>query len=359
MIEDRLHFDGQSVRRGETRDIRLKVSESYTGSPVEIPLHVVRAQRPGPTLFVTAAIHGNELNGTGIVHELMYEQPLDLKAGTLILAPVINVFGVEIQDRYMPDRRDLNRNFPGSRNGSLTRRIAHALFSQLIPQCDYGIDLHSAASARVNFPNLRGDLTIPGVNRIAEAFGCELVVHGKGPEGSLRREACAAGCPTLILEAGEPCKIEPTVLEIGRRGVLNVLIELGMLDGERTKPTYQSRVDRTRWVRAQVGGILRFHVSPGAVVKTGQPIATNTSLFGRERSVLTSPVEGVVLGMTTLPTVKPGEPVCHIAIPDMPIAAIREAVAARSATSLHGRIQNDLATNLRVTDPARPIGDGL
>ncbi len=353
-LDDRLHFDGQSIRRGEVRDIRLKVSESYTGNPVEIPLRVLRAREPGPGVFVTAAVHGNELNGTGIVHELMFEHPLDLRAGTLILAPVVNVFGVEYQDRYMPDRRDLNRNFPGSPNGSLTRRIAHALFSQLIPQCDFGIDLHSAAQQRVNFPNLRGDLSIPGVRRLAEAFGCELIVNGVGPEGSLRREACTAGCPTIILEAGEPCKIEPAVLEIGYRGVRNVLIELGMLDGEPTTPTYQTHVDRTRWVRAQVGGILRFHVAPGSIVERGQPIATNTSVFGKDRSVLICPEDGVVLGMTTLPTVKPGEPVCHIALTDLPVANIREAVAARSSNSLHGRIQNDLATSLRVIDPTVP-----
>lgn len=127
-----------------------------------------------------------------------------------------------------------------------------------------------------------------------------------------------------------------------------------MLDGEPTTPTYQSRVDKTRWVRAQVGGILRFHVAPGAIVDQGQPIATNTSVFGKERSVLISPVDGVVLGMTTLPTVKPGEPVCHIALPDTPVASIRAAVASRSSTSLHGRIQTDLATSLHVTDPTTP-----
>lgn len=355
MTDDtRFQFAGHTVRRGETRDIRLKVSESYTGSPVEIPIRITRADRPGPAVFVTAAIHGNELNGTGIVHELMFEHPLQIAAGTLILAPVVNVFGVEYQDRYMPDRRDLNRSFPGHSKGSLASRIAHALFTQLVPACDFGIDLHSAAQQRVNFPNIRGDLAIPGVRRMAEAFGCELVVHGKGPEGSLRREACKAGCPTMILEAGEPYKIEPTVLEIGYRGVRNVLIDLGMIDGERTGPTYQARVDKTKWVRAQVGGILRFHVTPGSLVEKGQPIATNTSVFGVDRSTLKSPADGVVLGMTTLPTVKPGEPVCHIALPDKPLAEIREAVAQRSTTSLHGRIQGDLATSLRVVDP-RPI----
>ncbi len=135
MHDDRFQFDGHAVRRGETADIRLKVSESYTGAPVEIPIRVLRAHKPGPTVFVTAAVHGDELNGTGIVHELMYGHPLDLRAGTVILAPVVNVFGVEYQDRYMPDRRDLNRSFPGHSKGSLASRIAHALHAlpYLIP----------------------------------------------------------------------------------------------------------------------------------------------------------------------------------------------------------------------------------
>jgi predicted deacylase len=344
-------LDGEIIPRGRTRDVRLKISESYTGAPVEAPVRVQRARQPGPTVFVSAAIHGNEINGIGIVHELMYERPIELAAGTLILLPVVNVFGVEYQDRYMPDRRDLNRNFPGSTTGSLTRRIARLLFREVVAQCDFGIDLHSAADTRTNFPNVRGDLTDPAVRRIAEAFGCELVVHGQGPTGSLRREACAAGCPTIILEAGEPRKIEPRVLEIGYRGVRNVLVELGMAEGERHRPAYQTRVDRTRWVRAQVGGILRFHVAPGSLVEQGEPVATNTSLYGGDKTVLVSPVDGVVLGMTTLPTVKPGEPVCHIAVPELPIASVREALESRGKRSLHEQIQVDLATNVHVTPP--------
>lgn len=345
-------LDGETVPPGQTREVRLKVSESYTGAPIELPIRVQRARRPGPAVFVSAAIHGNEINGVGIVHELMDERPLDLVAGTLILLPVVNVFGVEYQDRYMPDGRDLNRNFPGSANGSLARRVAHLIFRQVVQQCDYGIDLHSAADQRVNFPNIRGDFSNPGVERLGRAFGCELLVNGKGPEGSLRREACAAGCPTIILEAGEPRKIEPRVLEIGYRGVRNVLIELGMVEGELHHPAYQTRVEKTKWVRAQVGGILRFHIAPGSVVEKGEPVATNTSLYGREKSVLVSPVDGVVLGMTTLPTVKPGEPVCHVAVPDMPIDEVRDALASRGKRSLHERIQRDLATNVHVTAPS-------
>lgn len=353
MRKNAFTLNGEAVAQGETRDVRIKISESYTGQPIEMPVRVIRAARPGPKVFVTAAVHGNELNGTGIVHELMYAAPLPLSRGTLVLAPVVNVFGVEYQDRYMPDRRDLNRNFPGTADGSLTRRVAYMLFQQVIRQCDFGIDLHSAAEHRVNYPNIRGDLRISEVRRLASAFGCELIVNGKGPEGSLRREACKAGCPTIILEAGEPRRIEPNVLEIGCRGIRGVLVELGMLEGEPHLPAYQTRVDRTTWVRAQVGGILRFHVAPGAVIRRGEAIATNTSVFGHENNVLHSPVDGIILGMSTLPTVKPGEPVCHIAIPKVPIQQIISALDQRSRDSLHQRIQRDLAEGIQIVAPLK------
>ena len=341
---------GQSIARGQTADVKLKVSERYTGDPIHLPIRVIRAKKPGPSLFVTAAIHGEELNGVGIIHELMYGEPIRLKAGTLMLVPIVNIFGFENQSRYMPDRRDLNRSFPGSATGSLTSRIAHVVFNEIVKRCDFGIDLHTAASGRTNFPNIRGDLAKPGVRRLAKAFGCELMVHGQGPDGSFRREAVKAGCNVAILEAGEPLKIEPSVLEVGLRGVRNVMIELGLIDGQPQRPAYQTRIDKSAWVRANVGGLLRFHVSPGQVVQAGQPIATNASVIGHERNVLTAPTDGIVLGMTTLPTVKPGEPVCHLAVPNRPVASINRRLNAADRRSLTRRVRQDLATNISVSE---------
>lgn len=351
-----VRIGGTIVKRGETRDIHLKVSQRYTGDPVSLPIRVIRGKRPGPAVFVTAAIHGDEINGTGIIHELTFGDYLDeFQAGTLILVPVVNIFGFDIQQRYMPDRRDLNRSFPGTENGSLTSRIAYQLFNEIVKNCDYGIDLHTAAVERVNFPNVRGDLTNKNVRRIAHALGCELIINGKGPEGSFRRAATAAGCPTIILEAGEARKIEPAVLDVGIRGVCNVLKALDMLPGEPVLPTYQARVERSTWVRAEVGGILRFHIAPGEPVETGQPIATNTSVFGRERNALLSPVDGVVLGMTTLPTVKPGEPVCHIAVSKKLLTA----GVANGKRSLQHKMRGEFAKSINVTEREGDIATGL
>ena len=342
---------GRTVKAGETADLKIKMSERYTGDAINLPVRVIRAKRPGPSVFVTAAIHGEELNGVGVVHELMYGEQVALTAGTLVMVPVVNIFGFETQSRYMPDRRDLNRSFPGSAKGSLSSRVARIVFDTLIPRCDYGIDLHTAATSRTNFPNIRADLTNPDVRRIARSFGCELMVHGKGPDSSFRREAVRAGCAVITVEAGEPLKIEPSVLEVGLRGVHNVLADLGMIDQPIVKPAYQTRIDKSVWVRANLGGILRFHVGPGEVVAEGQPIATNASVIGRERDVLLAPSAGVVLGMTTLPTVKPGEPVCHLAVPKAAVLRkIAKTVDGMKSASLGQRVRDDLATNIAVSE---------
>ncbi|MEZ6068583.1 MAG: M14 family metallopeptidase [Planctomycetaceae bacterium] len=348
----RLRIAGVDIPPGETRDIPLKISETYTGNPISVPVRVIRSTKAGPSVFVSAAIHGDELTGTGIIHDLLHGAPIQLTSGTLLLIPVVNVFGFENHDRYLPDRRDLNRVFPGSASGSLASRIAHTFMTEIVAHCEYGIDLHSAAQTRTNFPNVRGDMTDEKVKRIAEAFGCELIVDGKGPEGCMRREACKVGCATIILEAGEPMKAEPAMLEVGVRGIRNVLSELGMLAGEKIEPPYQSIVRKTTWVRAEVGGFLRFHIKPGDVVEEGHPVASNFSILGEHQNLLRSPVDGVVLGMATSPAVKPGEPVCHIAIPERQIAVLRNKLEAIPDGSLHKRVRDSLATNVTVTEHA-------
>ncbi len=346
----------ETVKPGQVRDMRLKVSESYIGEPVSIPIRVFCGKKPGPRVFLTGAIHGDEVNGTGIIRELVYDDPPQVKAGTLVCAPVINAFGFQQHDRYMPDRRDLNRSFPGNPDGSLASRVAHVVFTQIALQCDYGIDLHTAARHRTNYPNVRADLRKPEIRKLAMAFGCELVVRGRGPEGSFRREASDAGVPTIILEAGEVHKIEPSVVECGLSGIRNVLITLEMIDGELELPTFQTRVNKTTWARAALGGLLRFHVAPGDLVEYGQPIATNESVFGSAHTVLLSPSDGIVLGMATNPAVMPGEAVCHIAIPTKSMRTIRRALRRSSRQTIAHRLRTDLATNVSVSDDGRNNG---
>lgn len=339
-----------TVRPGEERDVTIDVGESYLGAEISIPAVVRRGPEPGPTLLLTAAVHGDELNGTGAIRQLIIDPPVTLQRGALILAPVVNVFGFERHSRYMPDRRDLNRSFPGSADGSLTSRLAAGVFEQLVRRADYCIDLHTASVRRVNFPNIRGDMKSPRVAELARAFGSELIVSGRGPKGSLRRTACDHGVPTVILEAGEVWKVEPRVVEYTLRGVRSVLAHLGMTDEQPRTPAYRIETDATKWVRALHGGFLRFHVAPGDFVDQHQPIATNTSLIGKEQNVIEAPREGVVLGMTTLPSVSPGDVICHLAFARERVLdrAVR-AVDKLDDDSLHERIRQDLARSVWVS----------
>jgi predicted deacylase len=355
MNHDQFDIAGVTIRPGETRDVEVAVSESYSGDRVSIPVRVIRATEVGPTVVVTAAVHGDEVNGTGIVRRLIMDTPLVLNRGTLILVPVVNILGFENLSRYLPDRRDLNRCFPGRPDGSLASRFANSVFRQLIQPCDYCIDLHTASVRRTNYPNVRGNLAEPRIKRIAKAFGCALVINSAGSKGTLRRSATEAGCSTIILEAGEVWKIEPAIVELGASGVQNVLIELEMIEGERFEPAFQTTIQKTKWTRADSGGLLQFHVAPGEFVEGGQPLATISNLLGRENSILLASRTGIVLGMTTIPSVKPGDPVCHLAMPPAAkLQQLRTKIQELSKHTLHGRVRDDLATSLTISE----VGDG-
>ena len=342
----------RGVGPGERRDILLAVTESYSGVEVRIPIHVRRASEEGPVLFVTAALHGDEINGTGVVRDLVTDDLLALRRGALILVPVLNLPAFDRHSRYLPDRRDLNRSFPGDAEGSLASRMANKIYEEIIRRSDFGIDFHTAAVRRTNYPTVRGDLSRPQVKRLAQAFGTEVILNGKGPRGSFRRVACGDGCPTIVMEGGEVWKVERWVVESGVRGVKNVLTELGMLEGELDKPDYQITVEKTKWIRADSGGFLHFHVQPGEVVDKGQQLATNANLLGRERGVLESPFAAVVLGMTTLPAVSPGEPVCHLGRLPKGTKANELRQLRRLDRVLGERIVDDLASNVYVVEPS-------
>lgn len=343
------------VEAGQRAQIALTISESYTGADVKIPLVVWRGPKDGPKVFITAAVHGDEINGTGIIRHLLREAPFDILAGTLVLVPVINMFGFERHSRYLPDRRDLNRSFPGSKEGSLASRLARTFFDHVIRNCDYGIDLHTAALRRTNYPNVRADMTNPKLAQFARAFGAELIVSGQGPAGSLRAAACKAGVPTLILEAGEVWKVESSVLTYAVQGIASCLAALNMIDHPKRNPPYRIETDATKWVRAKRGGFLEFHVSPGDIVSKGEPLATNTSLTGVEHGQIIAPRSGVVLGMTTIPSVAPGDPVCHLAFPKKgSLQHIERIIKNLDQQRVQAQLRGDLAAGFTVTESDDP-----
>ena len=345
---------GEEIPRGESRDVMLSVSESYSSMTVQIPIHIRRATEDGPIVFVTAALHGDEINGTGAVRQLIQDAEFRLLRGTIMLIPVLNLLAFDRHSRYLPDRRDLNRSFPGSTSGSLARRMAHVIFNEIVSRCDYGIDLHTAAVRRTNYPNVRADMTDPEVRWLAEAFGSEIIINAKGPEGAFRREACRVGCPTIVMEGGEVWKVEPGIVESATRGIKNVLRRLEMLDSPTESPKYQVVVKKSKWVRAERGGFLQFHIKPGDIVEKGEPLATNTTLLGHEHSMLTAPFDSIVIGMTSLPAISPGEPLCNLGkLPKgYKPSKLRRL---RTEDSLEQQVSEELASNFLVVEPSEDL----
>jgi predicted deacylase len=312
-VDKGILIGGRRVKLGEVAEIHLKVSETVTHLPARIAITVVRGINPGPILFLTGAVHGDEINGVAVVLEVLDKvNPQDLH-GTLVAIPVVNQFGFPTGNRYLPDRRDLNRSFPGSPDGHMAARIADTLFQKVIKKCDAGIDLHTAAIGRANLCHVRGHAENSGVRDMMRTFGTPIMMEGEGPKGALRRAATEAGVPTMIFEAGEPNRFQPHVIDIGRDGIFRVMRHLGMWKKRvSAKPGVQVLIKRSDWDRADHGGILDLRVEPGDLVRKGQKIAIIHNPFGKRVDAIKASFAGVVLGVATQPLTNPGEAIVHI-----------------------------------------------
>jgi hypothetical protein len=310
-----LTVSGIAIQPGETREIYLKVSESFLSSSILIPVTVIRGKKPGPTAFVSAAIHGDEINGTDIVRRLIFDLDHEQLSGTLIAIPVVNIPGFLGQTRYLPYHRDLNRFFPGSKNGHNAQRVAHRIFKEVVSKCDFGIDLHTASSGRANLPHVRGDMSDPEVRKLARAFGATVMVNQVGIRGSLRREATKAGVPTILFEAGEAGRFSKRVSQAGLRGVINVLAEMKMLPASagQKRPPFQVIVRESEWIRAEKGGILDLDIRPGDLIYKGDVIGEILNPFGRTVTQIRAPATGIIIGITTQPITVPGTGIAHVA----------------------------------------------
>jgi len=312
-MAEELKIGGKVINAGEVQEILLKISEFYTAQPVNIPVTVVRGVEEGPRVFLTAAIHGDELNGVAIVRTIMTElDPTRLK-GTVLCTPVLNRWGFLSHSRYLPGRRDLNRYFPGDPQGNLARRVAHKIFTEIVQHAEYGIDMHTAGAGRTNLAHIRGDLGNEKIRRMAKAFGTEIIMDRPAAGGTLRASATRAGVPTIILEAGETFRFQRHMVSRGVAGVRNVLGDLGMIEHVVREPRFQVIVKVSEWIRAERGGILDIRVRPGDLLYEGSDVAIVSTPFGREVTHLKSPLTGLVIGITTIPLVQPGDPICQIA----------------------------------------------
>lgn len=311
-----VRIGGADVPPGARIDVRLTVSESYTGDRLSIPVTVLNGEQDGPRLFVTAAVHGDELNGIGVVRELLGSLEPNEITGTLMLIPVVNVLGLPLHSRYLPDRRDLNRSFPGSTEGSMAARLAHTITTEVLDVCDAGVDLHTAAWGRANLPQIRANLDDPRALEYARAFAAPLLIDAPQRAGSLRWAGAQRNVPVLTYEAGEALRFEDSAIGIGVAGVRRLMAHLGMLEADEPEPEGTPlEADETHWVRADRGGIMNLEVSLGDSVAVDQPLWSVSSPFGRDRKPMLSPWEGVVIGASTVPLVNPGDAVVHIAVP--------------------------------------------
>jgi predicted deacylase len=281
-------------------------AQSFEGIAAPTPVLVVNGAKPGPTVCLTAAVHGDELNGIEIVRRVLYDLDPERLSGAVIGVPIVNLQGFRRSSRYLPDRRDLNRFFPGNPTGSSGSRIAHSFFNEVITHCDALVDLHTGSFHRTNLPQLRADLSNPQVANLTNKFGSTVVLHSSGPKGTLRRAATDAGIPAVTLEAGEPLRVQDDAVEHGTRGIMTLLRELDMVRrvtfwGSR-EPVYY----RSTWVRADRGGVLISKVELGQHVKRGQTLGTVTDPITNVQSDLVANYDGRVLGKALNQFVMPG-----------------------------------------------------
>ena len=319
------HFEGVEIAPGSGVEVSLELGEGPTGNTRSIPVYVMHGTKPGPVLALTAGIHGDELNGVSVVHHLIHGDDHvagteddrisreDL-AGTLICVPVVNIEGMLLEQREAPDHKDINRLFPGKKQGNQSQRIAYALFQAVVKRADYLIDLHSAPLSRTNLPHVRANFEKDKCMELARAFGTHIILHSSGPKGSLRRTATKDGTPTILLEAGTAHRFEMEAVHSGIEGVLNVMGHLGMIARENRLPAIRLLVRRSKWARAEAGGLLYSLVDVGDHVKKGQEIALVTDPLGEQTHSIESPRTGVIVGLALNPLVRAGDPIANIVL---------------------------------------------
>lgn len=310
-----LIINNQSILPGTATIVDLPMPQLYTHTLMTMPVHIINGKKPGPRLFVSAAIHGNELNGVEIIRRLLKQPGLKKLRGVLIAIPMVNVYGVIQQSRYLPDRRDLNRSFPGSKKGSLAARLADLFMTEIVAKCTHGIDLHTGAIHRNNLPQIRANLNDRETLRLSKSFNVPVLLSSDLRDGSLREAASELGIPMLLYEAGEALRFDERAIRVGVRGILGVMKALEMLPGkphDATPPAPFIAHD-SQWVRAPGGGIFC------AARLLGEPVCQQDVLgIVRDPSSslempIISPCNGLIIGRSELPLVHEGEALFHVA----------------------------------------------
>jgi predicted deacylase len=315
-LADLLEIGGLSFAPGSRGVVRLDCGRDISHKIIDFEVHVFRGKEPGPCLFVSAGVHGDEINGIEICRRLLRSKLLKRLRGDLIVTPIVNVPAFVARSRYLPDRRDLNRLFPGSEDGSFGSRIAKLFISEIVDKCEYGIDLHTGASNRTNLPQVRMEIGAEGSRELAVAFGAPVVLAANAPpEGSLRAACNEKGVRVMVYEAGESMRLDAPGVRYGYRGVLSVMRHLEMLPQPKKKsaPPRTTFCKKSFWVRAPVGGIFRAMMPLGKAVTEASKLGIIGDPLGDREVIVTPKSEGVVIGRTNQATVDEGDALFHVA----------------------------------------------
>lgn len=312
---------GTTIKAGEFKCIMIPLPNLYHSEPVLMPTYVTCGKKSGPTLLVTGAIHGDEINGTEIIRRLLKLKFLRSLKGNLVCVPVVNVYGYLYQSRYLMDRRDLNRSFPGSSSGSIAARLAKLLVTELISHATHLIDLHTGALHRSNLPQIRASLHDPETLRLARAFSAPVIIDSRERDGSLRQMASDLKKPLLLYEAGEALRFDENGIRLGVKGIVNTMRALKMLeskDASGKRGRLPAVVSSTHWVRAEVSGNLQSDKRLGVHVRKGEVIGTISNPFDLVVKEIKSPYKGILIGHCKLPPVHEGQALFHIALLENP-----------------------------------------
>jgi predicted deacylase len=304
------------VRPGSRARVEIPVARFVTGEWLSLPVEVIHGRRPGPRVWLSGAIHGDELDGVEIIREVLAELDPGELSGAILAVPVVNVFGFVAESRYLPDRRDLNRSFPGKARGSMAARLAHLFMTEVVQVCSVGLDFHCGSDDRQNHPQVRVNEGEPGAARLARAFGAPVILPNKAPKGSLRHAAAKVGVETLVYEAGEAGRFTAEAVRVGVAGTLRVLRELGMIESAPEAPGTVREARTTQWIRAPRSGICRIDVPLGAIVRKGDRLGGVFELLGAKETRVRAAADGIVIGRRVNPLVHKGEAVVHLARPD-------------------------------------------
>lgn len=315
MSKECIIIGNEIVRPGERRTILLSMPKLYDWTPVSLPIHVINGLEEGASLCVTAAIHGDEINGVEIIRRFLRKKGLKHIRGSLIAIPIVNVYGFLYQKRYLMDRKDLNRSFPGSSKGSLTSILANIISKQILSQSTHAIDLHTGSHHRFNLPQIRANLDMPGIEELALTFNVPVILHSTFRDGSMRAYANEQGIPFLVYEGGESLRFDELSIRTGINGILSVMSALQMIKPSKYKikkctPTISRS---SYWLRAPISGILRHIKKAGNRVSAGQVIALIANPSSSEEYQLKSPISGIIIGENMLPLVHAGQALFHIA----------------------------------------------